>query len=105
MNNLYIVVSEKLSAIIPLCDDGSGPSESYAIVEMVVARSHSQAGLIAWGTDPKDYTGVVTERPRMSIRCLKKDVAYPRGTVVTEWPCFQYLFRHPSVLATLNATA
>lgn len=100
MNNLYIVISESLSYVEPILDDGSGPTEHYRIAELVVAKNHSQARMVAAKHADDDYNGRVQELPRMSVRQLAKRLSYPRGTIVTTWKWFQHWWRHPKVLNT-----
>ena len=103
MNNLYIVISEELSRIEPLLDDGSGPTEYYRIIELVIARNHSQARIAAAQHGDDDYRGRVQEIPRMTIRLLDKGLPLPQGTIVTLWTTFEHWWSRPQVLAALDA--
>ncbi len=87
--NIYQVVSEELptySSTVML-----EPPEPYVIVEMVVARSRSQAGYLAWVTSP-DWPEPMCDKPRMSIRIRKKYVDGP-ARLVTDQPEYQDLWR------------
>ena len=103
MNNLYIVVSETLTYIEPVLDFNQGPLESYRIVELVIARNHSQARMVAARHGDVNYTGRVQELPRISVRQLAKRLPYPRGTIVTTWKWFRHWWNHPKVFAALSA--
>ena len=103
MNNLYIVVSETLTYIEPVLDFNQGPLEDYRVVELVIARNHSQARMVAAKHGDVDYTGRVQELPRMSVRQLTKRLPYPCRTVVTTWAAFQHWWTHPKVSAALDA--
>jgi hypothetical protein len=104
MNNLYIVVSEELSYVEPVLDYNQGPLESYRIIEMVVARNHSQARIVAAKHGDNDYDGNVLNLPRMCVRQLAKRLPYPRGTIVTTWKCFDHWWKHLKVSAVFDPT-
>jgi hypothetical protein len=103
MNNLYVVASERLLEKVVICDDGSGPMEPYSIVVMVVAKSRAQAAWKAWETDPVSFSGCVSEKPRMSVYLLEKNVPYPRGTVVSDWQRYDHYWKDKRTMACFNA--
>ena len=90
--NIYQVVSEVLTeAYETLALD---PPEQYRIVELVVARKRSQAGLMAWKND-RGYEicgGYMPDKPKMSIRIVKKGVDGP-ARIVTQEPECQELWK------------
>jgi len=93
VKNIYQVVSEELIDYYSIGIPEEVP-EPYCIAELVVSEKRSQAGLLAWKTsrDYSKYGPDITERPRMSIRVVKKDVDLPVG-VVTHYRKYRHLWR------------
>lgn len=85
--NIYIVVSEPLSVTIPVTDWGEGPSEEYAIVELVAAETRGKAKWIAVQSDPNCEQSI-EDMPRFSIRLIRKDVDEEPGIVSEKYPEF-----------------
>jgi hypothetical protein len=80
--NIYAVLSECLSVTIPILDDGTGPKENYCICQMVVARTRSQARLLAWKSDRDSYCGSdLREMPRFATRLVERDVEMDVGVI------------------------
>ena len=93
--NLYLVVSETLWDIIPILDDGSGPYEPYAIAELVVARTPSQARWLAWRTDEVSFEDDPRVMPKFSTRLKARGIGgEPRIMPETTGPenCLGYLW-------------
>ncbi len=102
MNNLYIVVSEELSYIEPILDFGSGPEEYYHVIELIIARNHSQARITTAKHNVVDYNGDVHDIPKMYTRILAKNLPYPSKTFVSDWEIFSHFWLHKKVLEILN---
>lgn len=66
--SLYFCLSEQLEEIIPIMDDGSGPTESYRIAELVVAPTRDKAKWMLFKRD-SNY-GDVRDMPKFSIHKL-----------------------------------
>lgn len=82
--NIYQVVSEELYGSDYVCEDISVPYD-YCFAELVVAEKHSQAGFMAWKNDENSFSRYdITERPRMRINIVKKDVGGPARLVTNE---------------------
>jgi len=77
--NIYRCISEELSEVVPILDDGSGPREPYRIAVLIAAETRSKAKWAAWHTDWKHCDGTMSDMPRFSIRCARKDVNVPAG--------------------------
>jgi hypothetical protein len=96
--NVYFVLSETLTATIPILDDGTGPEEQYAICELVAARSRSQARWMAWKTDKHSWTGDPADMPRFNTQLLRKGVDRLAG-LVTHAPELQDLWQEVKEVA------
>jgi hypothetical protein len=77
--NLYRVISEELSEVIPILDDGTGPTELYAIAELVAAKSRGQAKWMAYKSDWKHFEDNIREMPKFLVICVVKDVELEPG--------------------------
>ena len=83
--NLYLVVSEELSAREIIDPWLGGPLVDYRIAELVVARSHAQAKYLAWKNDPDSYWPDMREMPKMAVRLKKRDVPGPARIAPDEY--------------------
>jgi hypothetical protein len=79
MLNLYRVISEELTATVPILDDGSGPEEDYRIAELVVAGNAARARWTAWRNDRDSFTGNIIDIPKFSVRLKVHDVDLAPG--------------------------
>ena len=77
--NLYECVSEQLMEHVPILDDGTGPDEPYAIVELIAAKSPSAAKWAAWKSDRNSFTADVRDMPHFRLRCVAKNVVLSAG--------------------------
>ena len=82
--NLYRVISEEVSVVVPILDDGTGPTDYYHIVELVVARNHGQAKYLAWKNDKAQFSADIRDMPKFSARLLCKNVPREAQIVATE---------------------
>ena len=67
--NLYLVISEPLTAIV--WEDWFncvGHEETHCIAELVLANTPNQAKWLAWQTDKDSFTNRAPEIPKMSCR-------------------------------------
>lgn len=80
MNDLYLVVSEELSEVIPILDDGSGPLEYYKIVVLVSTSSRGKAKWLAWQTD-KSFDYDIRDMPKFWVRKIGK-TRRASGTII-----------------------
>lgn len=84
--NLYLVISEELSATVPILDDGTGPKEYGCIACLVAAETRGKAKYAAWKTD-KDlrhggfgtFTGDPIDMPKFSVKKKLGNVDVPAG--------------------------
>ena len=78
--NLYIVASETMYETIPILDDGSGPSEPWAICDLVIARNRRAAEYLAWKSSEDNYFNYdMRDKPKFQTQTLAKNVgAKPR---------------------------
>jgi len=89
--NLYQVISEELSTVIPVLDYGEGPLEYYHIAEIVAAETRGQAKWIAWKSDEDSFEGNICDMPKFSVHLIKKNVNDPKGVCTDKW---EHLFRN-----------
>jgi hypothetical protein len=89
--NAYSVISETLWETIPILDDGTGPSEPYAIAHVVVAATRAKARWMAWQTDKATWSTDPRDMPKFSVRKLKGDVEGP-ARIATDEPEYQELW-------------
>jgi len=105
MNRLYIVVSETLYDPYPPIGVADEPPEPYGICELVIARNPAQARMVAAKHADHDYDGDPLNLPRISVHQLSRNMAYPRGTIVSDWKCFREWWGHPKVAKAFVARA
>jgi hypothetical protein len=82
--NLYRVVSEELSVVVPVLDTGEGPREYGCIAATVAARTAVRAKWLAWETDRgplsfKTYTGYAGDMPHFEAALVYEGVDFPEG--------------------------
>jgi hypothetical protein len=90
--NIYRVISDVLTTTIPLLDDGTGPTEDYAIAHLVAAESRSQAKWLAWRTDKDSWSSDVRDMPRFTVKLMRKGVAVDGPGIVSDRPEFKDLW-------------
>lgn len=98
---VYAVVSETLWETVPILDYGQGPSEPYAIVELVVADTREQARWLAWQTD-NNFDGDVRDMPNFRTRKLADEPSEASG-IVSGWDNYQRFWEHPKAIDLFNS--
>lgn len=99
---VYAVVSEIMHKTIPVLDYGQGPSEPYAIVAIVVAKSREQARWLAWQTD-NDFDGDVRDMPNFRTRKLADHPDGAKG-IVSDWDNYEHYWNDPKTIDLLNSS-
>lgn len=81
--NIYRCVSEELSYVEVICDDGTGPLEYYCIAELVAAETRGRAKWLAYKSDHPSYWRLASmdDMPKFSVVCTRKNVNLPEGVI------------------------
>lgn len=97
---IFIVVSETLYNTIPLMDDGSGPSEPYCIVELVIAETREQARYLAWKTD-RNFGHNCREMPNFRTAKLDRTFSTDTKGIVSDYKFYEKYWYHKKVTKLL----
>ncbi len=86
---LYQVVSEIMEEVVPILEDGTGPTEQFRWAELVIARNRGQAKWMTWKKNDRHYFGWMPDMPKIGVRKLGSGYRIgPR--FVTDDPGFQW---------------
>jgi hypothetical protein len=91
----WCVISEILSEVVPLLDDGTGPSEHFSIVEVVFARTRARARRLALREYMERHGYELRESPRTRTKVLGRVSDGEPERVVTHELRWEWLIEHP----------
>jgi hypothetical protein len=104
--NLYRVISEELSVVVPILDDGTGPTEEGCIACLIAAESAPSAKWAAWKTDIGrqsfgTFCGDAREMPKFTAKLVAKGMDIPAGDYSRN-PAFQSYWEDDSDVPPLT---